>query len=283
MKSLACYEANLAFSNQTTFELARTFLSTRPHATERGRKLFSHFKKFVDANTPCARDNMELLFAELEALRSRTASVDALLEESHYEALRREVDKLANGNFDERASSFIENRLKFSSNTRSNQASHLEVRTETKERLKGVPPDQLESWLQTEATKPVGLVILADHIARLFDSAPRIEVEILARALLTASSGNRMARGVVRADLYYNWRCANRNSNPSDLVDDMYHVLNSVYCDVYVTAEEKQQDYAGLLLTAHTKVAIYNWQMPVGQWLLDLAHSVKSPQNTLDG
>ena len=55
MKSLACYKANLAFSNQTTFELARTFLATKPQAAERGRRLFSHFKKFIDANTPCVK------------------------------------------------------------------------------------------------------------------------------------------------------------------------------------------------------------------------------------
>lgn len=271
VKTLASNKANLTFSNQTTFELARTFLSAKPQVAERGRKLFSHFKKFIDANTPCAKDNMELLIAELEALRRRTASVDTFLSGSHYESLRNEVGKLANGNFDERARSFIENRLKFSSNTRSGQAGHLEIRTETKEILKGISPDKLESWLQSEAAKPIGVTMLTDHIVRAFHNAPRIELESWASALLAAYSGNRMARGLVRADLYYNWRCANRNSNPTDLVDDMYHVLNSVYCDVYATGEEKQQEYAGLLLTANTKVAIYHGQEPMGRWVVGLA------------
>jgi hypothetical protein len=71
--------------------------------------------------------------------------------------------------------------------------------------------------------------------------------------------------------LYYNWRCANRGSNPKDLFDDMYHVLNAIYCDVYATKERGHAEYAGLLLTTNTKVAIYDGRTPVGGWIGSVA------------
>jgi hypothetical protein len=86
---------------------------------------------------------------------------------------------------------------------------------------------------------------------------------------LLANPRFRFSRGVVRADLYYNWRCANRGSNPPDLIDDMFHVLNATYCDVYATKDKKQLEYAGLMLTADTRVEIYT-SGPVDQWLLGL-------------
>jgi hypothetical protein len=90
-----------------------------------------------------------------------------------------------------------------------------------------------------------------------------------AHALLRIPA-SRIAKGIVRADLYYNWRCANRGSNPKDLVDDLYHVLNATYCSVYASAEPGQAEYAALMLSQWTRVAIYDDQMPVDAWLLSL-------------
>ena len=80
-----------------------------------------------------------------------------------------------------------------------------------------------------------------------------------------------MARGLVRAGSYYLWRCAYCDSVPDDLFDDMSHVLNSVHCDVYATGEKRQKDYASLLLTASTTVAIHNEDTPIDLWLQSLA------------
>ncbi len=51
-------------------------------------------------------------------------------------------------------------------------------------------------------------------------------------------------------------------------MDDMLHVLQAVYCDVYVTADEKQSAYASLLLGPQTRVAIYDGQTPIDLWIL---------------
>lgn len=84
--------------------------------------------------------------------------------------------------------------------------------------------------------------------------------------MLRAPTAN-ASRGLVRSDLYTNWRAANRGSNPADLIDDVLHVLQSIYCDIYATAEPKQAEYAGLILTPNTTVAIFDRSIPVDQWL----------------
>jgi hypothetical protein len=74
----------------------------------------------------------------------------------------------------------------------------------------------------------------------------------------------------VRSNLYSNWRAANRGSNPADLLDDVLHVLQAIYCEIYATGEAKQAEYASLILTPNTTVAIYDQSVPVDQWLLSL-------------
>ena len=268
--SLASKNSNLVLSTHVVYELAKTFRAPAVQASKRGRELFFYLKKFVDANTPCAKENMELLVAEIQALHSRTSTIDAFLSEKDYARLSQEVSKLADGEFDERADKFIQERSEFASNTRSSQASHLESRTDMKQKLKNVFPEKLEQWLQMETLAPTGVEILTFHILRQYPDAPRMEAAEHASALLSLPA-SRMARGLVRADLYYNWRCAHRDSNRKDLVDDMYHVLNSVHCDVYATNEKRQAEYARLLLTANTSVAIYDSETPVDRWLEALA------------
>jgi hypothetical protein len=78
-------------------------------------------------------------------------------------------------------------------------------------------------------------------------------------------------RGTVHADLYSNWKCARDGSNRVDLYDDMLHVLQAMYCDLYITEEKNQLRYASLLLTPRTRVEVYSdRKMPIDQWLLGL-------------
>jgi hypothetical protein len=37
-------------------------------------------------------------------------------------------------------------------------------------------------------------------------------------------------------------------------MDDIYHVLNATYCDMYATAEAGQKEYASLLLSGWTRL-----------------------------
>jgi hypothetical protein len=65
----------------------------------------------------------------------------------------------------------------------------------------------------------------------LYESALTDAALSTAQGLLQHQA-SRTAKGLVLADLYSNWRCAHQNSNPKDLVDDMYRVLNATHCDV---------------------------------------------------
>ena len=64
---LASKDANLALSGQTIYELSRTFLSSVPNALVRARDLLRYLKHYVDAEIPCAHDNMEQLHGEISA------------------------------------------------------------------------------------------------------------------------------------------------------------------------------------------------------------------------
>jgi hypothetical protein len=267
---LAARNASLVFSLQTFHELCKTFRASTTKSFERGKKLFSYFQEFVDADIPCAKEIMELLAAEMWALNLGKSTVDAFLNKKDYAEVRREVNKLANGEYDERTANFLEERATLASSTRLGQARHLESRSDIKQNLMNVSPESLEKWLNYGMTTPGGVALLVAHIQRQFPEAPQLEAEAYAPELL-ALPANGASRGLVRADLYYNWRCAHRDSNPKDLLDDMYHVLESVHCDVYATAETGQREYAGLLLTANTRVAIYDGRMPPDRWLEGLA------------
>jgi hypothetical protein len=64
-----------------------------------------------------------------------------------YDALRLEIEKLAEGDLDERVRDFLAGRQEFSKSTREDQKAHLENRQDMKTRLMEVPEDQLETWL----------------------------------------------------------------------------------------------------------------------------------------
>jgi hypothetical protein len=51
----------------------------------------------------------------------------------------------------------------------------------------------------------------------------------------------------------------------------MFHVLNATYCDVYATKESGQADYAKLLLTRNTRLAVYSGSDLLDAWLAALA------------
>jgi hypothetical protein len=264
--SLAARDASLALGLHTFYELAKTFRKETREARERGRRLFSYLGQLLDAGILCVKENEELLAMEMWALKLRQSSINAFFGDQDLLRVRKGFERLANGGFDERTAEFVKQQRAFASNIRVIQKQLLESRPDAKLYLKSVARRGLHQWLDAETYSPAGLATLKDHILRRFPEAPATEALEYASALL-ASSACRTARGMVRASSYYLWRCACRDSVPSDLFDDMYHVLNSAHCDVYATGEAGQWEYAQLLLTASTRVAIYDGQTPIDQWL----------------
>ncbi len=271
LASLDAMGVSLVLSHQTVYEFAKCFRNSAKAGPERGRKLFDYLNVFTRRNTCCTKEIMEVLAAEMWALQRREP-VKPFLSTETYGELNTAVEKLANGHFDERVKAFVEGRVALAARIRSGPNDALAGRPDVQQRLRGISEQRLAAWLDTEAITDRGAAQLANQITRRFPEAPAGHADEWAAGLL-ASSTYRLARALVRADLYYSWRCANRGSIPKDLFDDMYHVLNAIYCDVYATKEPSHAQYAGLLLTADTKVAVYDGNTPVGEWIKAMSPS----------
>ncbi len=263
-QSLAAQNASLVLSAHAVYELAKTFMGKGGSAV--GVQLFSSLKRFMDLGIPCCKEVMEFLKEECYAFENHLPAIEPLLDEKDREIVRVEIEKLANGLVEGRVKEFIEKRTGFAANTRIDQRDHFAGRKALKNNLKAVSQSDLPNWLQSETMSPEGVKVLYGHLLRMFGNGP---TEKYARDVLLYPAAD-VARGLVRADLYSNWRAANRGSNPADLVDDMLHILQAIYSDFYVTGEGKQTEYASLLLTPRTKVASYDLTTPIDQWLLSL-------------
>jgi hypothetical protein len=263
LQALSDKGATLVLSPHTIYELARTFTGSKPTSKEQAIKLFSYIKIFLDAGIPCSKQLMNLVGDEAVAFREGRTSIDPLLNEQDRQVLCDEVAKLASGNLEPRVPEFIEKRRAFAADTREAQKNHFEGREKLKEYLLTIPEADLATWLPAETMTASGVAIISGHLERITESMPALSFSLpfLQSPISVAS------KGVVRADLYYNWRAANRGSNPPDLMDDMLHVLQAIYCHFYVTEESKQTQYASLLLTPATRVAIYDHNSTVGAWL----------------
>jgi len=265
-RSLASRGAQLVLSHQTIYELMKTFRKNPPRAA----KLLSFVAEFLEMGTPCTPEVSGILEGEMRALQEGTDKVRAFLRPSDCEILRRDVGALARGEFDGRASEFVNERSRLAALSRFGPKQALAIRPIISQRLASVPIEDLDVWLDGEMRTPWGITLLMDKILKTFPEAPVKEAWEWACGLVFAG-GCRIARALVRADLYYNWRFMNRGSLRGDLYHDMYHILNGVYCDVYATKEARQAEYAHLLLTPMTRVAIYDGQGSLADWLLAAA------------
>jgi len=264
IQALAAKGATLVLSPHTIYELARTFTGSKPNSKEQAVGLFSYIKRFLDAGVPCSKQLMDLVGDEAVAFGRGQSSINPLISDDARKVLCEEVDKLAANNLEQRVPDFIEKRTNSAADTREGQKKHFDGRQELKDYLLTVAEIDLPKWLLAETLTTAGIAIISRHLQRISGgSAPPSgwAWEFLQAPVSVAS------KGVVRADLYYNWRSANRGSNPSDLMDDMLHVLQAISYGLYVTGEQKQTKYAHLLLTPATRVAVYDHVEPVGKWL----------------
>lgn len=264
---LSASGATLVLSPHTIYELVRTFTGSRPTSKEQAVKLFSYIKVFLDAGIPGSKQLMNLVGDEGVAFGQGHTSIDPLLGDDDRKELCQEVDRLAAGNLEQRVPDFIVKRMAFAAETREDQKNHFDDHEKLKEHLRKVAETDLPIWLPLETMTASGLTIISDHLERI-SGAPGPDQSWSLAFLRSAVSV--ASKGVVRADMYYNWRAANRGSNPKDLMDDMLHVLQAIYCHYYVTEEPKQSQYASLLLTPATRVAIYDHVDRVGTWFESL-------------
>lgn len=262
------HQSGLALSELVLFELARTF-KTNPR---RGCVLFGAMKLYTDSGITAVYDNLKQLHSEVALMNGYANGVVVFYSPADYALMCAEIDKLSQGIVDERAKSFIAGREEFAKSSRTDQRAHTTNTPEVADRLRGIPKAELGEWLDSEVQTDTGRLMLAGHMMRPFEGKLSEALALQNASALLAIPQSRMAKSLVKADLYYNWRCANGGSVPSDLIADMYHVVNAAYCHVYATAEDDQTKYASLLLTDSTKVVVYDELAgPIDEWLIQVA------------
>jgi hypothetical protein len=260
---------SLVLGIHAVYELAKTFYSDTEAAKQRGKSLFRHLHSYLsDGLRLVMKETSETLAAEMYELQ-RLPGSEKFLGADDLSKVCAEVQRLAAGETSDLWRQHTTDRMRFAERTRAELRAHLASRPELINKLKSVAASQLSTWLTTEATSHGAVIMLTGHIGESFPDAQTIELLQYAAELIRNPS-SLIARAVVRADLYCNWRCANRGSNPPDLADDLYHVLNATYCDIYATDDRRQAEYACYILPAGTQVAVYDRAVPLDNWLLSL-------------
>ena len=270
--TLAAKEARLVLSYHTVYELLKTFRGSSAHAPLYAAELFANLGAHLAGDhISCVHEVLELLGREMAVVVRRIPALDPFVSKAGLMEMIAQVRRLASGDFSTQADTFVNERRSLSSAARSGQKEHTEPRPDVTERLRAISTDKLRAWLtdSTATATPTALSLLSEKIRHRFPEATIDDSRSYARALLESQT-LRAAKALVRADLYFNWRCAHRGSNPKDLYDDMYHVLGAIYCDAYATKEPAQTEYAYLLLTPATSVHIYADEVPIDRWLESL-------------
>jgi hypothetical protein len=266
LDSLTSKGFTLVVSFHTVYELARNFERDHSSGNARGRQLFSYVKQYLDFNMPCTKELWELIIAEAYAFENDLREIDPLATPEQCAVTKQEVEKLANGVIEGRVKAFLEERRQFAKDTQAQQKAHIIDRDDLSQYLRGIPESGLATWMQSETLTASGVSTLYRRFVQRIGPGPTPEyiLQLLRFPLAEA------ARASVRADLYFNWHCAMHGSNRLDLLDDMLHVLQAIYCDLYITEEKKQSRYAPLLLTSRTGFAVYpDRNIAVDKWLLN--------------
>jgi hypothetical protein len=251
----------LALGDHAMYELAQTFAVNN----QRGQDLFRYIKQFADAGVTGTHSIQELLHRETKA---HGHPIEPFAVGTEYQAFLAEIDKLAAGEVDEAVQQDIGLRKQSVQTNRNGQKAHLVNRPDKLNDFLKIAESRLGDWMVSETQKPEGMAILAGQLIRML-GIPDVLAVLCAQELIGLPSV-RVAKGLIRADLYFNWRCAHIGLIKRDLQQDMHHVLCSSYCDVYATKEANHARYAHLLLTPATRVCIYEKNWPIDEWLLAL-------------
>ena len=265
-------DSTIVLSLHAVDELSRTFW--KKESQGRAQSLLSHLGEYMDAGLRCiAKEVPESLKAEMWALNGIAGS-SKFLDSDDVFKVRDFVAQLARGEVVEGCLDGLSARRSQAIEERTNLIEHVHNNRSLAVELLRVGDSELPAWLDGQVKSNTGTRLLTEKLGSLFSEVPTVELFEYAQALIANSS--RTATAMLRADCYSNWRCTRPGSNRRDLLDDLYHLLNAVYCDVYATEETKQMDYAHLILLS-TRTAIYDRHaQPLDEWLIGIAKRART-------
>jgi len=233
--------------------------------TQRGQQLFSHIHAYLQAGLRCiSKDFSEILVAEMYALKG-AHSAEKFLTFDDVEKISTEIERLSRGDIESKWYEHIEDMQAGAARDRKRVREGISQHSAHRDLLRNVPEADLDEWLRKSTDTEFGRQILFINLKARFPEESDIELREYAAELLRLDA--RGAGALIRADIYYAWRCANRGSNRKDLLDDMYHVLSASYCNAYATGEARQAEYASLLLWRDVRVCTYSREHQLSEWL----------------
>jgi len=258
---------DLVFSPHLRYELAKTFRSTRPDATEKARVLFSYLERFLTLRIPCVKQIADLLREEVRHVCDEIPMIDCFYRDGFYEREAAEIRKLATGNVDIGNNRVLDFRGKQVSEFREASPERTAV---WREYTMYDPEITLEEFMEF-GLREFGQRCLMKHVSQFFPDLADKHLKRIGRKLLSAPR-YRLSHALVRGDIYLDWRCFHQRGIGRDTSDDCFHIENASYCDAYVTDDAAQGQYADEILLK-TTVRIYDRKMPLTEWLTSAAIS----------
>jgi hypothetical protein len=260
----------LVLGDESLYELAKTFLSKQDAAKWHATELFSYLQEFIARSIPIAKENMDAVAAEMQSLQWMVREVFPFINASDYEIVRLMVEHLAIDQLSGEEVARINRRIALRNFDRRGVSDFFAANPALVRAYQTITAEQFPSWVAQEARTIRGTQYLASQIQQYFPDESASEISEYAHYLQTATA-SRISMGMIRRNIYINWRCAHRGSVPKDLFADSTHIVNANYCDVYGTAERGQFEYASHLLTPLTRVCIYDPNaVSIHEWLLSL-------------
>ncbi len=246
------------------YEVAKCFSSGESDKVLRGQNLCKYLKSFMDQRISLAMENWALLIQE--AFDVVGTPIDRLRRYAeNYSIAYGAIEKLSEGNFEERAASFISNRKATNRQSRKAMRDRLNAKSNTKAALLATDEDALPQFMDEHCVAASGWQALQSHLRSLFPDDPESELALAAWKLLH-STRYRVARSITRIDIYLCWRCVHRGSIRGDVPDDAFHVTAAAYCQDFLTTDRDQAEIATRAIDG-IRARIYTGDEPILQWL----------------
>jgi hypothetical protein len=182
---LAKINKRLVLGLHAFYELARIFQSPRPDDLARGKALFEFLSRYLDASILCAKDQSELLPAEMLVLKKGAEYVEYFYPVVDREKIIAECRRLAEGEQSNLARQFLVEQQNFAIQATKNIIAHMDANPALKKQLSKIASEHVEDWLRKESISVRGHSNLARHIALRFPEVPENEVSEYAVALFS--------------------------------------------------------------------------------------------------
>jgi len=251
----------MVFSPHLRYELSKTFRSTRTGREEKGRLLFTYLERYIELGIPCVKQVTDLLREEVKCANAQLLQVECFYRDEEYEREAREIRSWREAKWMRESSGFST----FGPHKCRSSARRARNDRQSGQGIWGRTARRALRCSSRHGCARWG-ACMRKHITDLFGKLKPRDVKRIAKKILSARR-YRLSHALVCADVYLDWRCYCGRPVSKDTADDCYHIENAAYCDLYVTEEASQTEYADEILST-TKVRTYDRGAPLAEWLV---------------